>query len=200
MNSNDPRSYSELLGELESAVAGARSGLGRAVNRAVIELYWSIGRSIVQREEFESWEASLVDAVSRDLQVRYPGTTAFATENVQRMRRFFLAYTRDYVQTAEAHEMDGVNLPAVLTELPWRHNVLLLEIVQDPAERLWYAQTAVEMGWSVEALEHEIRQGRYRQSAKIAAAAPVPSPDLAREMMTDPLTAELVRLSFGQVL
>ncbi len=196
MNSNDPRSYSELLGELESAVGSAQSSLVHAVNRAVIKLYWDIGRSIVQREEFESWEGGLVDSISRDLQVRHPGSMAFSAENVQRMRRFFLAYTRDYGQTVAGLEMDGVNLPEVLTGLPWRHNNLLVEIVQDPAERLWYAQTAVESGWSLEVLEHEIRQGRYRQPGKIAAPAPVPSPDLTREMMTDPLTAEFLRLTF----
>jgi len=197
MNSNDPRSYSELLGELEAAVGGAQSSLIRAVNRAVIKLYWDIGRSIVQREEFESWEGGLVESISRDLQVRHPGTKAFSSENVQRMRRFFLAYTRDYDQTVEGHEMDGVNLPEILTDLPWRHNLLLIELVQDPAERLWYAQTAVESGWSLEVLEHEIRQGRHRQQAKMAAPAPVPSPDLVHEMMTDSLIAEFLRLSFS---
>ncbi len=196
MNSNDPRSYSELLSELESAVGNAQSTLVRAANRAVIRLFWDIGRSIVQREEFESWEGGLVDSICRDLQVSHPGSMAFSCENVHRMRRFFLAYTRDYGLTAEGHEMDGVNLPEVLTQLPWRHNVLLVEIVQDPAERLWYAQTAAELGWSRDALEHEIRQGRYRQPGKMAAPAPIPSPDLAREMLKDPLTAEFLRLSF----
>jgi predicted nuclease of restriction endonuclease-like (RecB) superfamily len=197
MNSNDPRSYSELLGELESAVGSAQSSLVRAVNRAVIQLYWDIGRSIVQREEFESWEGGLVDSISRDLHVRHPGSLAFSVENVKLMRQFFLAYTRDYGQTAEGREMDGVNLPEVLTGLPWCHNLLLIEIVQDPAERLWYAQTAAQLGWSLTALEHEIRQGRYRQSGKTAAPAPVPLPDLTREMMTDPLTAEFLRLTFS---
>jgi hypothetical protein len=196
MNSNDPRSYSELLGELESTVGSAQMNLVRAVNREMTKLYWNIGRSIVQREEFESWEGGLVDSVSKDLQVRHPGSTAFSAENVQRMRRFFLAYTRDYGQTVAGHEMDSVNLPEVLTGLPWRHNTLLVETVQDPAERLWYAETAVESGWSLEVLQREIRKGRYRQPDEIAAPAPVPSPDLAREMMTDALTAEFLHLTF----
>jgi len=197
MNSNDPRSYSELLSELESAVGCAQSSLIRGANRAVITLFWTIGRSIVQREEFESWEGGLVESLSPDLRASHPGSIAFSVENIQRMRRFFLAYTRDYGQTPEGQEMDGVNLPEVLTELPWRHNILLLEIVQDPAERLWYAQTAVELGWGLEVLEREIRQGRYRQPGKIAGPVPMPSPDLAREMVTDPLTAEFLRLSFN---
>jgi predicted nuclease of restriction endonuclease-like (RecB) superfamily len=167
-----------------------------AVNRQIIKLFWDIGRSIVQREEFESWEGGLVESVSNDLQVRHPGSKAFSVENVHHMRRFFLAYTRDYGQTVAGHEMDGVNLPEVLTGLPWRHNTLLLETVQDPSERLWYAETAIESGWSLEVLEREIRRGRYRQPDEVAAAAPVPSPDLAREMMTDPLTAEFLRLTF----
>lgn len=196
MNSNDPQSYSELLSELGSAVGNTQSSLIRAVNGAVIKLYWDIGRSIVQREEFESWESGLVESISRDLQSRYPGSTAFSAENVQLMRRFFLAYTSDFSRTAEGLEMDGVNLPEVLRNLPWRHNVLLLEIVQDPAERLWYAQTAVESGWSLPALEHEIRQGRYRQPAKIAAAASVPAADLVHDMMTDSRITEFLRLTF----
>ena len=35
-----------------------------------------------------------------------------------------------------------------LARLPWYHHIALLEKLDDPAERRWYAQQAVERGWS----------------------------------------------------
>ncbi|RPI20445.1 MAG: DUF1016 family protein [Acidobacteria bacterium] len=198
MSPNDPRSYSELLTELESGVECARSNAVRSINRTVIELFWSIGRAIVQREEFESWESGLVDTISKDLLKKYPGSLAFSAENVRRMRKFFLAYTREYVEAAQPDaEFDALNLPEVLTQLPWRYNILLMEIVQDPAHRLWYAENAAEQGWSLEVLEHQIREGVHRHAGRIGASGAGSSPDLTRQILADPFNAEFINLAFG---
>ncbi|HXK61575.1 MAG TPA: DUF1016 N-terminal domain-containing protein [Acidobacteriota bacterium] len=198
MKSDDPRSYSELLTELKSAVRCAQSSAVRAINRRVIELYWSIGRTIIQREEFESWESEVVDTISRDLLQVFPGSMAFSADNIRRMRQFFLAYTRDYLKTAApCTDLDGLNLPEVLTYLPWRHNILLVELVQEPAHRLWYAQNAAEQGWSLKMLERQIRDGAHRQFGQVGGQPAVPSADLAREILADPFNAEFLRLIFA---
>ena len=44
-------------------------------------------------------------------------------------------------------ELEQSKLPQTVGEIPWGQNILLLEKLKDPVQRLWYAQKAVENGW-----------------------------------------------------
>jgi predicted nuclease of restriction endonuclease-like (RecB) superfamily len=197
--------YSELLLDLSADVRAAQMSAAQSVNCSVIELFWNIGRAIVQREEFEMPENGLVEPVSRDLRAAFPGSVAFAPENIERMRRFFLAYTRDYLEAERpVPQIDGIRLPPVLTHLPWRHNTVLIEKVQDPAARIWYAQTAIEFGWSLELLEHHVDTDLFKRQGKVPTPVernvPIPCSDLARQILTDPFNGEFLRLDFQKPL
>jgi predicted nuclease of restriction endonuclease-like (RecB) superfamily len=54
-------------------------------------------------------------------------------------------------------ELDGENLPQAVAEIPWGHNVWLMEKVKNPVLRLWYARKTIEHGWSRAVLTHQIR-------------------------------------------
>ena len=74
--------------------------------------------------------------------------------------------------------------------IPWGHNVVLLEKVKDPAERLWYARKTVENGWSRNVLVHWIESDLYERQGKAQTnferTLPAPQSDLARETLKDP--------------
>jgi hypothetical protein len=53
-------------------------------------------------------------------------------------------------------ELDFTNLPVALAEIPWSHNILLMEKVKDVSRRFWYAQKTVEHGWSLPLLTLQI--------------------------------------------
>jgi len=55
-----------------------------------------------------------------------------------------------------ARELEPPILPQAVAEIPWGHNVVLIEKVKDPAQRLWYAAKAVEQGWSRDMLALQI--------------------------------------------
>ena len=81
--------------------------------------------------------------------------------------------------------------PRAVTSIPWGHNVVLLEQVKDPEERLWYAQAAVQQGWSRSVLVHWMESALYRRQGKAQTnfertLAPLQS-DLARESAEGPL-------------
>ncbi|RKX47518.1 MAG: hypothetical protein DRP64_00795 [Verrucomicrobia bacterium] len=60
----------------------------------------------------------------------------FSVRNIWRMRSFYIA-----------HGEGVIKLPTALAQIPWAHNILLVEKVKDPAARLWYMQQIVEHGW-----------------------------------------------------
>lgn len=77
-----------------------------------------------------------------------------------------------------------------MASLPGFHNVLLIEKVKNPAERLWYAHQALEHGWSRAILDHQIDSGLYRRQGKAVTnftrTLPPPQSDLAGQVLKDP--------------
>jgi predicted nuclease of restriction endonuclease-like (RecB) superfamily len=77
------------------------------------------------------------------------------------MRAFYQAWTEEVKKLPRSvAEADGQNLPQPVAEIPWGHNVWLLEKVKNPAERLWYARQALLHGWSRPVLVHQIGPGK----------------------------------------
>lgn len=52
-----PTCYTDLLAELKNRVLAARTQALRAVNTQLIELYWSIRKTVLERQEVEQWGA-----------------------------------------------------------------------------------------------------------------------------------------------
>src|SRR5271165_5998017 len=88
-----PQGYAELLEDLKGRVRTAQLKAAVAVNREMIQLYWDIGRLIVERQEREGWGKGIVDRLAKDIQKAFPGLAGFSPSNVWRMRSFYLAYT-----------------------------------------------------------------------------------------------------------
>jgi hypothetical protein len=107
-----PKGYEELLGQLKERIRSAQLRAGLAVNRELIELYWQIGRSIVERQRSDGWGKSIVERLAQDIQSEFPGMTGFSPRNVWRMRAFYLAYTQEVRKLPRpVAELDGENLP-----------------------------------------------------------------------------------------
>ena len=87
-----PTGYVELLDEIKGRIRSAQIKAALSVNRELIELYWSIGRDIVQRQRREGWGAKVIDRLAADLRSEFPEMSGLSRTNVYRMRAFYLAY------------------------------------------------------------------------------------------------------------
>src|SRR5690348_8647337 len=128
-----PPGYAELLDDLKGRVRTAQLKAAVAVNRELVQLYWDIGRLIVERQEREGWGKAIVDRLAGDVQNAFPGLQGFSPRNVWRMRALYLAYTKEVtILPQPAAELAGSNLPQAVAEIPWFHNVILIEKIKDP--------------------------------------------------------------------
>lgn len=86
----------------------------------------------------------------------------------------------------------------VVAQLPWSHNVTLLDKFSDNETRLWYAQKAIEHGWSRSILIHQIESKLHNREAKaltnFAAALPAPQSELAQKVLKDPYIFDFLSL------
>jgi predicted nuclease of restriction endonuclease-like (RecB) superfamily len=88
--------------------------------------------------------------------------------------------------------------PEPLASLPWGHNILLLHKLKSRSDRLWYAQAAVEHGWSRAVLGVQIEQRAHLRAGKavtnFAATLPPPQSDLAQQTLKDPYVFDFLTL------
>jgi predicted nuclease of restriction endonuclease-like (RecB) superfamily len=150
-------SYSALLEDIKSRIRHAQIKAALSVNRELIKLYWDIGSSIVSRQRKEGWGKSIVEMLSRDIKKEFPDIAGFSAQNLWYMRAFYRAWTEEVSNLQQpVGDLDGTNLPQVVGEIPWGHNIQLLSKVKDPLPRLWYARMTIEFGWSRSVLVHQI--------------------------------------------
>jgi predicted nuclease of restriction endonuclease-like (RecB) superfamily len=83
--------------------------------------------------------------------------------------------------------------------LPWGHNVRLLDLLKSPDERLWYAEQAIQNGWSRNVLVLHIESGLYRRQGKaitnFQATLPPSQSDLAQQLLKDPYNIDFLTLA-----
>ena len=128
-----PASYLAMLKNIKSRIQAARIKAALSVNRELIELYWDIGKSIVERQRAEGWGKSVVERLSQDIQKAFPGIKGFSSQNLWYMRAFYSAWTVGISNLQQpVGELDGKNLPQAVGDLPWGHNLQLLSKLNDP--------------------------------------------------------------------
>ena len=95
-------------------------------------------------------------------------------------------------------EVDGPILPQPVAEIPWGHNVVLLEKLEHHSQRLWYAQETTAHGWSRSMLLHWIESDLYSRQGKaitnFRTALPAPQSDLAEQLIRDPYNFDFLML------
>ena len=72
-----PPQYESFLQELTERIRSAQVRAALSVNRELIQLYWSIGRNILNRQNNEGWGAKVIDRLSDDLSRRFRKCAVF---------------------------------------------------------------------------------------------------------------------------
>ncbi|MHB8695721.1 MAG: PDDEXK nuclease domain-containing protein [Solirubrobacteraceae bacterium] len=184
-----PAAYSQLLDDIKGRIRSARVGAALAVNRALIELYWEIGREILRLRSDEGWGTKISARLAADLRREFPDMTGLSRTNLHYMRSFAEAWP----------EADAEIVQRVVEQLPWGHNITLLTKLDDRPARLWYARKAIEHGWSRPVLEAQIATGlRERSGVAITSfetALPPPDSELVRDAIKDPYNFEFLSLT-----
>jgi predicted nuclease of restriction endonuclease-like (RecB) superfamily len=181
-----PIGYADLLNDLKKRIRAAQLRASLAVNRELVSLYWAIGQEILSRQKREGWGSKIVDRLAKDLHVEFPDMKGFSRTNLLYMRAF-----------AETWPDEAI-VQQVVGQIPWGHNVRLLDLLEDPEERLWYAQQTIQNGWSRNVLVMQIEAGLFRRQGKAITnfghTLPSPQSDLAQQITKDPYNFDFLTL------
>lgn len=181
-----PDNYDEFLRNLKERIRTAQIRATLAVNQELMILYWQIGSSILEKQREEGWGAKVIEQLSQDIRREFPDVKGFSRSNLMYMRAFAEAYP------------DEAIVQRCVGQLPWRHNIALLEKLKSQEKRLWYGQEAMENGWSRDILVLQIESNLYQcQGAAITnfqRVLPTPESDMAQSLLKDPYHLDFLTL------
>jgi len=186
-----PESYAHFLKQVIKDIQQTQIKAALSVTQNLILLYWRIGKELSEKIKFEGWGTKVVEKLAHDLGNEFPGITGFSRTNMYRMIAFYKAYPN--CPTAVGQIEDNPILA-----LPWGHNTVILEKIQDNKQRLWYAQKTIENGWSRSVLLMWIESDLYKRQGKaitnFKATLPKPHSDLAEQVLKDPYNFDFLTI------
>jgi len=176
--------YSDLRDSIITRIKETRLRFVIQANTVMIELYWNIGNDILRRQEAEGWGAKVIDRLSADLKEEFPEMEGFSPRNLKNMRRFAENWP------------DPQIVQQAVAQLQWRSILTLLTKVKHNSEREWYAQKAIEHGWSSNVLQHMIDMRLIDREGKAVTnfteALPPDDSDMAEQVFKDPYLFDFI--------
>ena len=184
-----PAGYSDWLSDLKVRIHTAQQRATLAVNQELVLLYWQVGHDILTRQAKQGWGSKVIERLSQDLRAAFPNMKGFSPRNLKYMRAFAEAWP------------DSEFVQEVLAQLPWYHQLALLDKLPGPETRRWYVGQAIEHNWSRNTLVMHIENRLLERSGKAVSNfeihLPKPQSDLARESLKDPYRFDFLSLTLG---
>lgn len=220
--------YRSWLAELKQNIGQVRLQTSLQVNANMLLVYWYIGREILEKQEKHGWGSGIIKQLALDLQKSFPHTKGFSERNLVYMRQFAAEYSNvPFVQTLSAQITQAVPAqigkrseiaitqatPAqiqkvwssefeqsMFAQISWTHHVVLMDKVDNTAERLWYINQTIQNKWSSRVLLYQISTNLYKRQAKKKAnnnfhlTLPKEQSDLASQILKDPYHFDFLQI------
>ncbi len=138
--------------EITQLIALSRQRAVQVVNTALIELYWQVGQIISRKIELAAWGDGVVAQLADHLAKSQPGLRGFTRANLFRMRQFYEAYRNDEI------------VSPLVRQLPWTHNLIILNQGKRPEERAFYVRLAIREQWSKRELERQLKTALFERT------------------------------------
>ena len=140
------------INEIKKILKNARQKAYTAVNSAMVEAYWEIGRRIVEEEqngkERAEYGKEILQNLSKELTEEFGKGYSYRT--LREIRQFYLMFS------------DFEKWRTVSAKLTWSHFQKVLR-VSDEKARIFYLTEATENMWSVRTLDRNISTLYYNR-------------------------------------
>ena len=173
MNNSELVPYEDIYSKIKETLLLSRNQAYSAVNFAMVQAYWQIGRIIVEHEQNGNARADYGKAVLQELSSRLTKDfgKGFSVRTLQQMKKFYVMFP---------------NTNALRSQLTWTHYRLLLSVENEQA-RQWYMDEAIASAWSSRQLERQISTLYYERLLASRDQSPVKA---EADELTAPLSAE----------
>jgi predicted nuclease of restriction endonuclease-like (RecB) superfamily len=122
------RSFAEVV----EIIRKAKQAATKAVNTELVEMYWQIGAYISQKIVEAEWGDGVVVQLADHLKQEQPNLRGLTRSSLFRMRKFYETYR------------DDEKVAPLVRQLPWTHNLIILNQSKHPEEREFYLRLAIQ--------------------------------------------------------
>ena len=147
------KSHIEFIAEVKNQIKAAQYRALQKVNSEQVNLYWNIGKTILERQREFGWGKSIVELLAAELQTEFVGIDGFSARNLWRMRTL-----------VDQYNQSTLILPPLVAEIPWTHNIIIIEKCKDEHERFYYINLTKQQRWSKIMLINAIGAQTYQRT------------------------------------
>ncbi len=181
--------FNQFVKDIKSKIYSAKSKAILSANKLMIELYFEIGKSIVEKQEALGWGKSVVEQMSKDLIDEFGEKSGYSSQNLWYMRQFYNSYK------------DNPILQQLVGELPWGSNIVIFTKCKDDTQKEYYIKNIIENGWNRNVLMHHIKTNLFDRDtieAKInnfEVALPQELSELAQDIIKSEYNLEFMEVA-----
>ncbi len=217
MGVKSDKNYALVLRDLKEKIGLARLRAAFTVNTQLLQLYWEIGNTILQRQKQEGWGTKVIGRLAADLRSEFPDMKGLSQRNFEYMQTFAGAWphfpfpqplvaelpkttNRKKILLSPLSNIPSRSIPQPLVaELPWTHHIIILDKVQGLKERMFYIRKSIQNGWSKSVLTWQIESKLHLRQGKAITnfkqTLPKDQSGLANEMLKNPYSFDFMGIS-----
>ena len=143
--------YLNFVKDVKSEIQQARIKTTKIINNSLVTLYLQIGKMVSNKQKSSDWGKSIVEQLSNDIRKEFGSLSGFSSRNIWDMKRLYEQYSN--------HPF----LRQLVAEIPWGHNLVILNKITEPNERKYYLEICKQNGWSRNILINQIKSNAYKR-------------------------------------
>ena len=144
--------HSNDFNNILNLVATYKQKAYKEVNKALIELYFNIGKYLYEKVNDAKWGKSVIENLALYLKEKEPNIKGFTARNLWRMKQFYETYK------------DNEKLTPLVTEISWTNNLLIMSASKTNEEREFYILMTIKEKYSKRELQRQIQSGLYERT------------------------------------
>ena len=210
----EAQAYTAWIADLKRRYRATQIKAAVAVNSALIEFYWNLGKDIAEKYPKSKLGNEFYRRLSADLRDDAPTMSGLSPTNLKYSGYFYRLYATTILGQQLADLTSGVGqqladlnrnkivqqLVAQLVCVPWGHHMLIIDKCRgDRDKALFYVRRTIQNGWSRNSLLNWLSTDLYEREGKAQTNFDLTMPsddcDLARQLVKDPQKFEVFGLS-----
>ncbi|MEZ4776492.1 MAG: PDDEXK nuclease domain-containing protein [Bacteroidia bacterium] len=179
--------YKQWFENIKQKIKSAQLKAAISVNTQLIELYWDLGKDIVNKQNEANWGDAVLEQLAVDLRLSFPNINGFSRRNLYAIRQWYLFYSQEFPI-----------VPQLVAQIPWGHNRLIISKIKNVEQALFYCRATMANSWSRDNLDIAIKNKYYETKGKSITnfqhTLPQPQSELATETLRNPYNLDFLGL------
>ena len=175
--------FKKIIVSIKEEIVNTQIKIAMQSNRSLIQLYFKIGKILYDNYEYGN---KFIDQIAQELKLEYPNSTGYSVRNLKYMKKIYIEYKDDEL------------MQQLVAQVPWGHNVVLLDKVKGNENRKIYLQGIIKNGWGRSMLVHQIELNYHLRIGKsnnnFELTLPKKNSDLVNYMIKDPYIFDFISL------